>query len=145
VPPLRERKPDILLLADHFLEKYSLEHGHRITRISTPAIDMLMSYHWPGNVRELENAMERAVLVSDGSVVHPHHLPPSLQTAEATGTVADVPLAEAVAAYEKTLIQDALKTARGNCSKAAKLLHSTERIISYKIRKLGIDRGRFRG
>jgi Nif-specific regulatory protein len=144
VPPLRERKPDILLLVDHFLEKYSIEHGHQVKRISTPAIDMLMSYHWPGNVRELENAIERAVLVCDGSVVHPHHLPPTLQTAEASGTVQDVSLSDAVAAYEKTLIQDALKTARGNASKAAKLLHSTERIISYKIRKLGIDRDRFR-
>ena len=143
VPPLRERKPDILLLVDHFLEKYSIEHGHHIKRISTPAIDMLMSYHWPGNVRELENAIERAVLVCDGNVVHPHHLPPTLQTAEASGTVSDVSLADAVAAYEKNLIQDALKTARGNCSKAAKLLHSTERIISYKVRKLGIDRDRF--
>jgi len=144
IPPLRERKPDILLLVDHFLEKYSIEHGHHIKRISTPAIDMLMSYHWPGNVRELENAIERAVLVCDGNVVHPHHLPPTLQTAEASGTVSDVSLAEAVAAYEKTLIQDALKTARGNCSKAAKLLHSTERIISYKIRQLAIDKDRFK-
>jgi Nif-specific regulatory protein len=145
VPPLRERKTDVLLLVDHFLDKYSMEHGHQVKRISTPAIDMLMSYHWPGNVRELENAIERAVLVCDGSVVHPHHLPPTLQTAEASGTVADVSLADAVDAYEKTLIQDALKTARGNASRAAKLLHSTERIISYKIRKLGIDRDRFRG
>ena len=144
IPPLRERKPDILLLVDHFLEKYSIEHGHHIKRISTPAIDMLMSYHWPGNVRELENAIERAVLVCDGGVVHPHHLPPTLQTAEASGTVSDVSLAEAVAAYEKNLIQDALKTARGNCSKAAKLLHSTERIISYKIRRLAIDKDRFK-
>ena len=144
MPPLRERKPDILLLVDHFLEKYSIEHGHHIKRISTPAIDMLMSYHWPGNVRELENAIERAVLVCDGNVVHPHHLPPTLQTAEASGTVSDVSLADAVAAYEKNLIQDALKTARGNCSKAAKLLHSTERIISYKVKRLGIDRDRFK-
>jgi len=144
VPPLRERKTDILLLVDHFLDKYSMEHGHQVKRISTPAIDMLMSYHWPGNVRELENAIERAVLVCDGSVVHPHHLPPTLQTAEASGTVADVSLSDAVDAYEKSLIQDALKTARGNASRAAKLLHSTERIISYKIRKLAIDRDRFR-
>jgi Nif-specific regulatory protein len=145
VPPLRERRTDILLLVDHFLDKYSMEHGHQVKRISTPAIDMLMSYHWPGNVRELENAIERAVLVCDGSVVHPHHLPPTLQTAEASGTVADVSLSDAVDAYEKSLIQDALKTARGNASRAAKLLHSTERIISYKIRKLAIDRDRFRG
>ena len=87
VPPLRERKPDILLLADHFLEKFSREHGKQIKRISTPAIDMLMSYHWPGNVRELENVIERAVLVCDGQVIHAHHLPPTLQTAEASGTV----------------------------------------------------------
>src|SRR6187549_1711097 len=80
VPPLRERKPDIRLLADHFLEKFSKEHGKKIKRISTPAIDMLASYHWPGNVRELENTVERAVLVCDGNVIHGHHLPPTLQT-----------------------------------------------------------------
>ncbi len=61
-----------------------------IKRISTPAIDMLVSYHWPGNVRELENTLERAVLMCDGEVVHGHHLPPSLQTAEASGTVTRV-------------------------------------------------------
>jgi Nif-specific regulatory protein len=54
VPPLRERKSDVLLLADHFLEEYSNRHGKHIKRISTPAIDMLMSYHWPGNIREGE-------------------------------------------------------------------------------------------
>jgi Nif-specific regulatory protein len=144
VPPLRERKPDILLLADHFLEKYSVEHHKNIKRISTPAIDMLMSYHWPGNVRELQNIMERSVLVCDGGVIHGHHLPPTLQTAEASGTVTNVSLEEAVNAYEKDLIQDALKTSRGNRSKAAKLLGSTERIISYKVRKYHIDCRRFR-
>ena len=87
VPPLRERKPDILLLADHFVEKFSREHGKKVKRISTPAIDMLASYHWPGNVRELANAIERAVVVCDGQVLHAHHLPPTLQTAEASGTV----------------------------------------------------------
>src|SRR5687767_12294032 len=83
VPPLRERKSDLLLLADHFLQKYAKEHGRDIRRISTPAIDMLTSYHWPGNVRELENVIERAVLICDGAVVHGHHLPPTLQTAQA--------------------------------------------------------------
>src|SRR5438270_5259416 len=70
VPPLRERKSDVLLLADHFLEKYAREHGKSIKRISTPAIDMLTSYHWPGNVRELENIIERAVLVCETNVLH---------------------------------------------------------------------------
>jgi Nif-specific regulatory protein len=144
VPPMRERKSDLLLLADHFLDKYGREHGKNIRRISTPAIDMLVSYHWPGNVRELENAVERAVLVCDGHVIHAHHLPPTLQTAEASGTLAMVNLNDAVAAYEKDLIQDALKSTRGNRAKAARLLATTERIIGYKVSKYGIDCQRFR-
>ena len=144
VPPLRERRTDILLLADSFLEKYAIEHGKSIKRISTPAIDMLMAYHWPGNVRELSNIIERAVLVCDGNVVHGHHLPPTLQTSEASGTVTNVALVDAVGTFEKDLIQDALKTTRGNRVKAATLLDSTERIISYKVKKYGIDCRRFR-
>src|SRR5688572_21289129 len=144
VPPLRERKADLLLLADHFLEKFSREHGKVIKRISTPAIDMLMAYHWPGNVRELENALERAVLVCDGAVIHGHHLPPSLQTADSSGTVTRVSLKDAVAAYERDLIQDALKTTRGNRAKAARLLDTTERILNYKVRGHNIDVRRFK-
>ena len=144
VPPLRDRKTDMLLLADHFLEKFSREHRKVIRRISTPAIDMLMSYHWPGNVRELENALERAVLVCDGAVIHGHHLPPSLQTADASDTVTRVSLGDAVAAYERDLIQDALKSTRGNRAKAARLLDTTERILNYKVRGYQIDAGRFK-
>jgi Nif-specific regulatory protein len=145
VPPLRERKSDVLLLADHFLEKYGSRHGKNIKRISTPAIDMLTCYHWPGNVRELENTIERAVLVCEGGVIHGHHLPPTLQTAEASGTVVNISFRAAVEAYEKDLIQDTLKTTRGNCAKAAELLKTTSRVLSYKIRKLNIDCKRFRG
>jgi Nif-specific regulatory protein len=144
IPPLRERKPDLLMLADHFLDKASLAHGKDIKRISTPAIDMLMSYHWPGNVRELENAIERAVVVCDGQVVHAHHLPPTLQTAASSGTSMSLSLSDALAAYEKDLIQDALKTARGNRAKAARLLNTTGRIMNYKVKQLGIDWRRFR-
>jgi Nif-specific regulatory protein len=144
IPPLRERKPDLLLLADHFLEKASLAHGKHIKRISTPAIDMLMGYHWPGNVRELENAIERAVVVCDGQVVHAHHLPPTLQTAASSGTAMSLSLKDAIDAYEKDLIQDALKTSRGNRAKAARLLSTTGRIMNYKVRQLGIDWRRFR-
>ena len=143
-PPLRERKPDIMLLADHFLQKFSSEHSKHIKRISTPAIDMLTSYHWPGNVRELENTIERAVLVCEGGVIHAHHLPPTLQTAEASDTVPRVSLAESVEAFEKDLILDALKTTRGNRARAAKLLGATERIFNYKVRKYGVNADRFR-
>jgi Nif-specific regulatory protein len=144
VPPLRERRPDIPLLADHFVEKYAAAHGKDVRRIATTAIDMLMAYHWPGNVRELENCIERAVLVCEGGVIHGHHLPPTLQTAEVSGTVTRISLGAAVEAYEKDLIQDALKSARGNRARAARLLDTTERIIGYKIKKYGIDSERFR-
>ena len=144
LPPLRERRSDILLLAEHFLEKYEQEHDKRIRRISTPAIDMLMAYHFPGNVRELENAIERAVLVCDANVIHSHHLPPTLQTAEVSGTVTNLTLKSAVEAFEKAMIQDTLKSTRGNIAKAARQLDSTERILAYKIRNYGIDTKRFR-
>jgi len=144
LPPLRERKTDILLLADHFLDKYGGQNGKRIKRISTPAIDMLMSYHWPGNVRELENVVERATLVCEGNVIHGYHLPPTLQTAEGSGTVTKMSLDQAVSSFEKDLIQDALKTARGNRARAARLLDTTERILGYKVKKYEIDCRRFR-
>jgi Nif-specific regulatory protein len=144
VPPLRERTSDVLLLADHFVEKYARVHGKEVRRIATTAIDLLMSYHWPGNVRELENVVERAVLVSSGGVMHAHDLPPTLQTAEVSGTLPRVSLVQAVAALERDLIQDALKSARGNLARAARLLDSTERIVAYKVRRLGLDPARFR-
>jgi Nif-specific regulatory protein len=103
-----------------------------------------MAYHWPGNVRELENALERAVLVCDAAVIHGHHLPPSLQTADSSGTVTRVSLGDAVASYERDLIQDALKTTRGNRAKAARLLDTTERILNYKVRGHAIDVRRFK-
>ncbi|HQG45314.1 MAG TPA: sigma 54-interacting transcriptional regulator, partial [bacterium] len=79
LPPLRERKSDILLLADHFMIKYGRQHGKSIQRISTPAIDMLMRYHWPGNVRELENCIERAVLVCRRCWIERDDLAPAVQ------------------------------------------------------------------
>jgi Nif-specific regulatory protein len=144
VPPLRERKADILLLADHFIEKFGREHGKQVKRISTPAIDMLTAYHWPGNVRELANAIERAIVLCDGQVVHAHHLPPTLQTAEASGTTQTMTFRGALEAFEKDALADALKSARGNRAKAARLLGTTERIFNYRVRKYGLDWRRFK-
>ncbi len=144
LPSLRERKTDISLLADHFVEKYAADQGKDVRRIATSAIDLLMSYHWPGNVRELENCIERALLVCEGGAIHAHHLPPSLQTAEVSGTLPRQSLKDALAAHEKDLVLDALKSARGNRARAARLLHTTERIIGYAVRKHGIDPKRFR-
>jgi len=145
VPPLRKRKSDIMLLADHFVQKYAMQNRKHIRRISSAAIDMLLSYHWPGNVRELENCIERAVLVAEGDVIHPYHLPPTLQTAEVTGTGNRGDLKSLVQSYERDLIRDALKTSRGNMAAAARTLGTTPRIIAYKVRQYGIDPQKYRG
>jgi Nif-specific regulatory protein len=139
VPPLRKRKADVVLLADHFLAKYAKESGRQIRRLSSAVIDMLMSYHWPGNVRELENVIERAVLVAEGDVIHPHHLPPTLQTAETSGTGQEGSLKTLVELYERDIIKDALKSSRGNIASAARALGTTQRILGYKVKKHEIE------
>ncbi len=144
IPPLRERKTDIPLLADYFAEKYSRVHGKEVKRISTPAIDMLMSYHWPGNVRELENVIERAVILSTDGVIHSHNLPPTLQTAEATGTFPTGTLQEMLDNVEREMIVEAIKHARGNMAEAARLLGITERVMGLRVRKHGINVKRFK-
>lgn len=144
VPPLRDRKADILLLSEHFIEKYAREQKRKIARISTPAIDMLAKYHFPGNVRELENVIERAVMVCDQGVIHARHLPATLQTAEETATRPASTLEATVAAFERDIIDDALKSSRGNIAKAARDLGTTERILGYKIKNAGIEPRRYK-
>jgi Nif-specific regulatory protein len=139
VPPLRSRKSDIMLLADYFTEKYSSKNNKNIKRISTPAIQLLTSYHWPGNVRELENCIERAVLISTDDVIHGNHLPPSLQSAESTGTEIHNTLQQAIDELEKELILDALKSCSGNMTKAAKMLGISERIMGLRKSKYMIN------
>ena len=144
IPPLRERKSDMLLLADHFVEKYSRQGGKDLRRISTPAIDMMMAYHWPGNVRELENVIERAVLLSDDRVIHGHHLPPTLQTAEASGTAPRGTLRATLERVERELLLEALKSARGSMAAAARALGVSERIMGLRVARYRIEPGRFR-
>lgn len=144
LPPLRDRKDDILLLADHFVELYSAKMQRGIRRISTPAINMMVAYHWPGNVRELENCIERAVLLSTDNVIHSHHLPPTLQTSDASDTVGTGSLQERVRLVERDIIVDSLKRSNGNLTATARDLASTPRIITYKVKELGIDYKRYR-
>ncbi|NQZ68113.1 MAG: sigma 54-interacting transcriptional regulator [Lentisphaeria bacterium] len=143
LPPLRERKSDIILLADFFLERSNETYNTKIKRISTTAINMMMSYHWPGNVRELENCIEHAVLTSADNVIHGFNLPPSVQTASDTHTEF-VPLDGAsldtlLASYEREILVDSLKTHRGNCAGAARALGTTQRIFNYRIKKLKVE------
>jgi Nif-specific regulatory protein len=144
MPPLRERKTDILLLSDYFLEKYAKENDKEIKRFSTPAIDMLMAYHWPGNVRELENCIERSVLLCDGGVVHSYHLPPTLQTGTESDTLPELSMEDAVASLEREMIVDALKNTRGNITMAAQVLKTTVRKFSYKAKRYGIHYSHYR-
>ena len=143
LPPLRERRSDILLLADFFLQKYNQAYDKKIKRISTPAINMMMAYHWPGNVRELENCIERAVLTSTDEVLHGYTLPPSLQTSDATNTAllpeSGASLQTMVESFEREIIVDALKRHRGIAAAVARHLQTTQRIINYRIKHLGVN------
>jgi Nif-specific regulatory protein len=145
VPPLRERKTDIILLANHFIEKYAKEMDKKIVSISVSATDMLMHYHWPGNVRELENCIERAIILCTDGVIKTHHLPPNLQKSddspiqESKGTLQDM-----LISLEKEMISDALKRCRGNMAKAARILGLTERIMGLRVAKFRIDPGKMK-
>ncbi|MDC7228271.1 MAG: nif-specific transcriptional activator NifA [Spirochaetales bacterium] len=139
MPPLRERKSDIILIADAFAEKYGKRNNKEIKRISTPAIELLMSYHWPGNVRELENCIERAVLLTSDGVIHGNLLPPSLQSAESTDSASITGLQAALDRLEVELLEEALKSTKGNMAKAARLLEITERKMGLRVAKYGID------
>ncbi len=139
MPPLRERRTDILLIAEFFLEKYARENNKNIRRISTSAIDMLIQYHWPGNVRELQNCIERAVLICDDDSIKGIHLPPTLQVAETANIDHPLSLTSAVENFEKDLIIEGLKKNNGNQTKTASYLDTSLRIINYKIHQYNIN------
>jgi Nif-specific regulatory protein len=139
IPPLRERKSDIPQLIDHFIEKFNEEHGLSVKRISTSAIDMIMSYHWPGNVRELENCLERACILGNTGVIYGFHLPPTLQTPDSSGAPERGPLQSVLAKVEKELIQDNLKLCKGDIGKAADNLGLTERQMEIRVAKYNIN------
>ncbi|MET3870956.1 sigma 54-interacting transcriptional regulator [Puniceicoccus vermicola] len=144
VPPLRERKCDILLLCDFFVEKYADRIGVKAPRISSAAIDLLASYHWPGNVRELENCMERAVIIAKGESIKAHHLPPTLQKkSPREGAVSDT-LEDALESLEREMLVDALKETGSNMAEAARRLGMTERKMGLRVKKYGIDRERYK-
>lgn len=141
LPALRDRKSDILLLAEHFVEKYSKIYRKDIRRISTPAINMMTIYKWPGNVRELENCIERAVISSHDSAISGYNLTPAVRAAYMHRTLPygeDVDFISIVESFERELITEALKANRGNAAAAARKLNLTERIINYKIKKYSI-------
>ncbi len=138
VPPLRQRREDIPLLVEHFLDKYSREVGKPINRASPEALALLMSYEWPGNVRELQNAIERGVILQEGPLLEPEHLPlgagPRPRT-EASGAEGAMNLEE----VERQHILRVLRQTGYHQSRAAQILGIGRRTLYRKIREYGIE------
>jgi len=136
IPPLRERREDIPLLIDEFINKYCGENCRACLEISKEALDALIKYNYPGNVRELENIIERAVVLCRGNLITLNDLPLNVRIKLADGGVSinNMSLNQQVELLERKLVLDALKTSGGNQSKAAALLGLTERNLRYKLK-----------
>jgi DNA-binding NtrC family response regulator len=139
LPPLRERKEDILTLAQHFLRRYSLESKKNFTEISEKALEKLSAYKWPGNVRELANVVERAVVLSDGPVIQINDLPGRILDLQAPAESVHLSYRDAMEATRRTLVLKALDESRGNRSAAAKALGLHEKYFLRLIKALGIN------
>jgi two-component system response regulator PilR (NtrC family) len=143
-PPLRERREDIPLLANHFVRRFRREMDRAVSGISAPAMRLLEQYSWPGNVRELENVIERAVALETSTVIEPDRLPESLHTAPGaspTPLLADgFDLDEHLREVERELLDKALQQAGQDRSEAARLLGVTPRSLRYLINKHQVPR-----
>jgi two-component system response regulator PilR (NtrC family) len=145
LPPLRDRKEDVPVLAKHFIEKYSKEFNKEIRNISLYALELLMQYQFPGNIRELENIIERSVALETSNIILPENLILS-RDPENVGRAEDfhiseqgVQLSSLLADYERQWIAKALDKSGGSKTKAAELLHITFDSLRYRIEKLGME------
>lgn len=145
LPPLRERKEDIPLLVNHFLNRSMQEKEAKAKSISSEALDLLIDYNWPGNIRELENIIERITLLSKNSKVLPEDLPLNIRGNAKLNSIKEAVLEgklsfeKAEAEFERDIILNALEKTNYIQSKAAKLLGISRRILKYKMDKLGIE------
>ncbi|MBK7631509.1 MAG: sigma-54-dependent Fis family transcriptional regulator [Ignavibacteriales bacterium] len=143
IPPLRERREDILPLIEYFINKYTKENGRQKLSISKEAVDLLIKFNFPGNVRELENIIERAVVLCRTEIITVSDLPNVVSGFKAEKeilTKADATLTEQVEELERKLIFDALSKANGNQSQAGRMLGLTERNLRYKMQKYEIKK-----
>lgn len=139
VPPLRERKEDIPLLVEHFIEKFNMESGKRVEGISQEALQFLMEHNWPGNVRELENVIERAVIINRGGVVLPSDLPQSLvKRGSESSTSQFQPAQMTLQEVEKAHIQRTLEKHEWNILRTARVLGIDRSTLYAKIKRYGL-------
>ncbi|MDZ7330459.1 MAG: sigma-54 dependent transcriptional regulator [candidate division KSB1 bacterium] len=139
LPPLRERKEDIPLLAAHFLKKYNEQENKQIEGISPDALELLMAYNWPGNVRELENAIERAVVLASDNEITPKDLPAAVRSlGEKKLYESDNTLSSWIEKLEEEALRQALLENEGNISKTAKKLGIGRATIYRKAKKYGL-------
>ncbi len=145
LPPLRERPEEIAQLAARFIERHAQRLGVRARPLSAPALERLVRYRWPGNVRELENALERALVMSDDEQIEIDALPESIAQDAPAGhqppplIEGDLSVKRAARAVEADLIRRALVQTSGNRSRAAELLELSPRALLYKIRDYGLE------
>jgi len=140
VPPLRARKSDIPLLAQHFMREHARENGFEVKRFTDRAVRALMEYAWPGNVRELENAIERAVVLTTNDTIDLEHLPILAGSTQADSIRVLVP-GVTLAELERAAILQALEAASGSTAHAATLLGISQRKIQYRLKEWGMHGG----
>ena len=140
VPPLRERKDDIPLLAGAFLKEFAQENGKTIEGFDNKARAAFFAYDWPGNVRELRNCVESAVVMARGTIITPADLPPGVRDAQEDRTIR-VPSGSSLADAEKILIRETLAAQGGNKSRTAEVLGIGRKTLYQKIQEYGIDSG----
>ncbi len=139
LPPLRERREDIPVLAEHFLERFARKHG-RTLRLSPQAMERLLRYPWPGNVRELENAMERTAILARREVIEPDDLPPHVASGISLGPAPAAPPPRDLAEVEKTHIVQTLERLGWNHSRAAEALGIGRTTLWRKLKEYGLER-----
>ena len=146
LPPLRERKEDIEVLAKHFLKKFSEEYRKKIQGFDEKTMEILGNYSFPGNIRELINIVEQCIVLANGEMIMVETLPEKMRTPTSAGAsktlFSDVDLEKQVEAFEKDLILRALEQSGGNKTQAAKLLNISFRSLRYRLEKLGLDDGK---
>ncbi len=138
LPPLRERKEDVPVLAEHFLRKYARELKKPLKRLTPHALESLLAYHWPGNVRELENVIERAMVLSTEDQIGQEDLPPQIASGPRRESFRGKGFHGAVREFKRWMIQDALKQSQGNQTRAAELLGLQRTYLAKLVRLLEV-------